>query len=174
MDSKFSFLDQDGLFDGHEAQATAQPAQPAQATAQPAQPQQPAQARAPQRYGAAPQPTVPRQGPAEAAPQASIAQALDGIAHALSYVEKRVASCEHRILAALEEERKRPPPSPGLGGWGIALAGVLGLVLIAALIGALRRGAPAPTPPLYVRSGPFTAPAPYAPLPPAGPPQSFL
>jgi len=133
MDSKFSFLDQDDLFnDG--GGATGDVSRQSQ---QGRAPQMPAAAGglAAGMAGPGPQqgPPPPRQQQQQPPPPSDgFVEALDSIARALAYTEKRVASAEARLLAALQDR----PALDKKGGWGGgALAVFGGLVLLFLLVG---------------------------------------
>lgn len=104
-------------------------------------------------------------------------EALDSIARALAYTEKRVASAESRLLAALqrEEEPRKQRGAQSSSSWG-GLFGVFGATVIFFVIVALifswcrSRGAQSAQmtlpPPPYVYSGtvPYAMRAPTTPM----------
>ena len=190
MDSKYSFLDQDGLFnDG--AAAPGDAVGPRPQGGQP--PQMPAAAGGMAAGMAGPKPPVPmpppmhqqqQQGPPPP-PQGSsdgFAEALDSIARALAYTEKRVASAEARLLAALQDKPEKKPQ--GGGGWGGLMAIFGGLVLLFLLIGlavaCAKRSPPsqmtgvAQQVPMIVRAAPGPTPLVLSQAAAAGPPATFL
>jgi hypothetical protein len=172
MDSKYSFLDQDGLFnDGGSPEALPRQAQPAQLPA--AAGGMAAGMAEPQQRGPMAQQPPPQQ------PSDGFAEALDSIARALAYTEKRVASAEARLLAALQDN-SRPSQEKKPGAWSGALAIFGALILLFLLIGVAVAcgkgggGAPPQQMPMIVRAGPAPTPLVLAQSGAMGPPATFL
>jgi hypothetical protein len=102
------------------------------------------------------------QQPPPLPPSDGFAEALDSIARALAYTEKRVASAEARLLAALQD---RPSQEKKPGTWSGALAIFGALILLFLLIGVTlayaKRGQAGALPqqmPMIVRAGPAPTP----------------
>lgn len=121
MDNKFSFLDMDGLFNdvGSPGDVSRQGVQGRGA--------QPTGGATVTMAGAPPLPPQPQEQPSQ---NAGFAEALDSIARALAYTEKRVASSEARLLAAM-----RDAAVPEKSQWSGSLGIFCGLVALFILIG---------------------------------------
>lgn len=185
MDSKFSFLDQDGLFgDG----STVQPDQqrgPSDSYQQQQRAGRGITSANTHTYGSIapsggaanrtntyssqqPHPTQQELnnngGGGPVTLEQVLSGPLDGIARALAYTEKRIASSEAKLLASLkdfyaaQQERMRPSPN----GWMTAVAIVVIVVGLVALVACFRRRPSTLQPTLYMQ-GPATMAAPAAP-----------
>ena len=152
MDSKFSFLDQDDLFND-----AAPPAAGGGGLTSKQQQQGGGGAFYGSPAAAAPPPLVP-----PSSPQANgFADALDSIARALAYTEKRVASAEARLLAALQDENKSKRNTTNATSWSTMtiFGGLVLLFLALGLVAAAcmkRGGGPQQVvpPPMFVRAVP--------------------
>lgn len=172
MDNTYSFLDQDGLFN-MEVSAPAEGEQQPRGVA--ARPQR-----------AAPVPLPPHQSSGGAGAMTAdtgngLLEALDSIARALAYTEKRVASAESRLLAALQQtgeeqfKKQRGGAAQSSSSWG-GLFGAFGaavafFVIVALIFSWCRsRGVQSAQmtlpPPPYVYSGtvPYPMRAPTTPM----------
>lgn len=185
MDSKFSFLDQDGLFgDGENSQEQQMAAAPNTSSTRGG-----GGARMPNHYGGTAQNAPPMrptasnnnmiaQQPSGAVPtlEAVLSGPLDGIARALAYTEKRIAASEAKVLAALREARDQKPPT--MNGWIVAIIVIVSILGIAVLIGYLRkRPSAAGGTALFLQGAGAAAPAaPSIVFPAAGlaPPATFI
>ncbi len=168
MDSKFSFLDQDGLFgDGEISQDPQTDAGGGSGNNQQTL-MRSGGARVTNHYGGTSQqhapPMRPNDGggmkmqqqqqqqqqqvgddaelPTSLSLEAILSGPLDGIARALAYTEKRIAASEARVLAALRETTRREQRAPAINGWIIAVVSIICILCVAALFGCFRKPPP--------------------------------
>lgn len=129
MDSKFSFLDQAGLFNG----AGNEPETPQEAMMLKRGSIQPQS----KQYGASSQQPAPQPSLIPPSPEAFLGTMLENIMKALAYTEKRIAVSEANILKMIEAQKKTPPSA--INGWIIAIMIVAIILLIATTVGWCRR-----------------------------------